>query len=72
MNGPTLADLESNTWTYTVMGSRIKKTSKHNEYTVTVEDEVITNCSCPAREFRRYSPCKHMKQTQKYTPHLKF
>ena len=24
------------------------------------EDWKITGCSCEAREFRRYTPCKHM------------
>ena len=67
----TLADLDSNSWTYVVIGSRVKKTGKLNQYTVTVKDEIITNCTCPAREFRRHSPCKHMKFTQKHTPHLK-
>jgi len=69
--GVILADLESNKWIYLVMGSRNKKTGKLREYVVTVENDIITNCSCPAREFRRYSPCKHMKKTQEYTPHLK-
>ena len=58
---PTLADLDSDSWTYTEMGSRNKKTGKLKYYTVTVTNYVISNCSCPAREFRSHSPCKHMK-----------
>ena len=49
-------------WQYREMGSRNKKTGKLKYYKVTVEDWVITNCECPAREFRRYTPCKHMKR----------
>lgn len=71
MGLPTLANLESDKWEYTVMGSRSKKTGKLPYYTITVKSEIIINCSCPAREFRRYQPCKHMKFTQKHTPHLK-
>lgn len=48
-------------WQYREMGSRDKK-GKLKYYKVTVEDWKITNCECPAREFRRYTPCKHMKQ----------
>lgn len=66
-----LANLNSNTWTYILSGSKNKKTGKSKDYTVTVTDDTIVNCSCPAREFRRYSPCKHMKQLKEYTPHLK-
>jgi len=49
-------------WQYREMGSRNKKTGKLSYYKVTVEDWVITNCECPAREFRRYTPCKHMER----------
>ena len=29
---------------------------------LSIGDFRITDCECPAREFRRYSPCKHMKR----------
>lgn len=44
------------------MGSRNKKTGILNYYNVTVIDRHISNCECPARQFRRHSPCKHMKR----------
>ena len=44
------------------MGSRNKKTNKLKYYNVSVENWKIVDCECPAREFRRYSPCKHMKR----------
>jgi hypothetical protein len=44
------------------MGSRNKTTGKLSYYNVTVEDFKIVHCECPAREFRRYTPCKHMKR----------
>ena len=44
------------------MGSRNKKTKKLKYYNVSVENWKIVDCECPAREFRRYSPCKHMKR----------
>jgi hypothetical protein len=47
-------------WQYKEMGSRNKKTGKLSYYRVTVEDWKIIDCECPAREFRRYTPCKHM------------
>ena len=48
------------TWKYREMGSRDKKTKKLKYYDVTVTDWKITNCTCEARSFRRFSPCKHM------------
>ena len=51
------------------MGSRDKK-GKLKYYKVTVEDWKITNCECPAREFRRYTPCKHMKRLSEKMSHL--
>jgi hypothetical protein len=47
-------------WQYREMGSRDKKTGKLKYYHVTVEDWKIIDCECPAREFRRHTPCKHM------------
>lgn len=52
------------------MGSRNKKTGKLSYYRVTVEDFKITNCECAAREFRRYTPCKHMKRLAEKQSHL--
>jgi hypothetical protein len=49
-------------WQYREMGSRNKKTNKLKYYNVSVENWKIVDCECPAREFRRYSPCKHMKR----------
>lgn len=49
-------------WQYREMGSRNKKTQKLKYYNVSVENWKIVDCECPAREFRRYSPCKHMKR----------
>jgi len=49
-------------WQYREMGSRNKKTKKLKYYNVSVENWKIVDCECPAREFRRYSPCKHMKR----------
>jgi hypothetical protein len=56
-------------WQYREMGSRDKK-GNLKYYRVTVEDWKITNCECPAREFRRYSPCKHMKRLNEKLTHL--
>jgi hypothetical protein len=56
-------------WQYKEMGSRDKK-GNLKYYRVTVEDWKITNCECPAREFRRYSPCKHMKRLNEKLTHL--
>jgi hypothetical protein len=49
-------------WQYREMGSRNKKTNKLKYYNVSVENWKIVDCECPAREFRRYTPCKHMKR----------
>jgi len=49
-------------WQYREMGSRNKTTGKLSYYNVTVKDFKIVHCECPAREFRRYTPCKHMKR----------
>ena len=53
---------------YTVLGTRNKKTGKLPKYKVNVVDYEITNCECPARQFRRHTPCKHMKFIKKYCP----
>jgi hypothetical protein len=58
-------------WKYTEMGSRDKKTGKLKYYQVTVEDWKIVDCKCEARGFRRFSPCKHMKNLQSKLSHLK-
>lgn len=55
---------------YWEMGTRNKKTGKLPSYKVTVKDYKILNCECPAREFRRYSPCKHMKRLKEKITHL--
>jgi len=44
------------------MGSKNKKTGKLSYYQVTLENGVINDCGCPARNFHPYSPCKHMKR----------
>ena len=59
-----------NSWYYREMGSRNKKTGKLNYYQVTVTDYKISDCSCPARGFRRYTPCKHMKRLHEKLGHL--
>lgn len=51
------------------MGSRDKKTGKLKYYNVTVEDWKIIDCECPARGFRRYTPCKHMISINKKLGH---
>ena len=53
------------------MGSRNKKTNKLSYYNVTVIDYKISECECKAREFNRYSPCKHMKRLNEKLTHLK-
>ncbi len=60
----------SETWQYREMGSRDKKTGKLKYYNVTVKDFVIVDCECEARQFRRFSACKHMKRLQEKTGHL--
>lgn len=57
-------------WIYKEMGSRNKKTGKLSYYTVTVTDFKITKCDCPAREFSRYTACKHMKRLNEKLKHL--
>lgn len=52
------------------MGSRNKKTGKLSYYNVTVTDWVITDCECKAREFHKYTPCKHMKRLKEKLIHL--
>ena len=56
-------------WQYREMGSRDKKTGKLKYYRVTVEDWKIIDCECPAREFRRHTPCKHMKSIHQKLGH---
>ena len=48
-------------YVYLEMGSANKKTGKFPKYKVIVENYKIVDCNCPARGFRKYSPCKHMK-----------
>ena len=57
-------------WQYREMGSRNKKTGKLSYYNVTVVDFKISDCECTAREFRRYTPCKHMKRLNEKLTHL--
>lgn len=57
-------------WQYKEMGSRNKKTGKLSYYNVTVTDWVITDCECKAREFHKYTPCKHMKRLKEKLIHL--
>ena len=52
------------------MGSRNKKTGKLSYYNVTVTDFKITDCECPAREFRSYTACKYMKRLKEKLTHL--
>lgn len=52
------------------MGSRNKKTGKLSYYNVTVKDFKISDCECKAREFYRYTPCKHMKRLHQKLSHL--
>ena len=60
----------TNSWYYTEMGSRNKKTGKLSYYQVRVTDYKIDDCNCKAREFRSYSPFKHMKRLQEKLTHL--
>ena len=57
-------------WQYREMGSRNKKTGKLSYYNVTVVDFKISDCECAAREFRNYTPCKHMKRLNEKLTHL--
>lgn len=52
------------------MGSRNKKTNKLNYYNVRVTEHKIDDCECMARQFRPYSPCKHMKRLKEKLSHL--
>ena len=45
-------------------------TFKLSYYQVRVTDYRIDDCNCKAREFRSYSPCKHMKRLQEKLTHL--
>ena len=58
------------TWKYRELGSRNKKTGKLSSYLVTVTDYKIVDCECPARQYRRFSPCKHMKRLLEKSSHL--
>ena len=57
-------------WQYREMGSRNKKTGKLSYYNVTVVDFKISDCECAAREFRKYTTCKHMKRLKEKLNHL--
>ena len=50
-----------NTYIYKVMGSINKKSGETPWYHVKLRDGKLIDCDCPARGFRKYSPCKHMK-----------
>lgn len=52
------------------MGSRNKKTGLLSYYNVKVTDYKISDCECMARQFRPYSPCKHMKRLHEKLNHL--
>ena len=56
-------------WKYREMGSRNKKTGKLSYYDVTVTDWKIVDCECKAREFRKFTPCKHMKRLNQKLGH---
>jgi hypothetical protein len=58
------------TWKYKEMGSRNKKTGTLSYYTVKVTNYKISSCDCLGREFRPYSPCKHMKRLNEKLKHL--
>lgn len=49
------------TYIYRAMGSINKKTGKIPYYDVKLRGGKIIDCGCPARDFRKHSPCKHMK-----------
>jgi len=59
----------TNSWYYREMGSRDKK-GNLKYYQVRVTDYKIDDCECPARSFRSYSPCKHMKRLHEKISHL--
>ena len=56
-------------WQFREMGSRNKKSGKLSYYNVTVTDYRISDCECKAREFNRYTPCKHMKRLKEKLSH---
>ena len=56
--------MKNTSWYYKEMGTRNKKTGKLPMYRVKVTDHKIVDCTCKAREFRKFSPCKHMKNLQ--------
>ena len=58
------------TWQYREMGSLNKKTGKLKYYNVTVRNFVIVDCECEAKQFRRFTACKHMKRLQEKMSHL--
>ena len=62
--------VDSYSWYYREMGSRNKKTGKLSYYQVKVTDYKIMDCECPARSFRSYTPCKHMKRLHEKLSHL--
>lgn len=62
--------LETPKYIYWELGSRNKKTGKLGRYKVTVKNYKILDCNCPARDFRRYTPCKHMKRLHEKLGHL--
>jgi hypothetical protein len=66
----TILLVMTNSWYYREMGSRNKKTGKLSYYRVRVTDYKIDDCECPARQFRSYSPCKHMKRLNEKLTHL--
>ena len=57
----------SESWYFREM--RNKKTGKLSYYNVKVTDHKIVDCECKAREFRPYSPCKHMKRLKEKLSH---
>jgi hypothetical protein len=59
----------SESWKFREMGSRNKKTGKLSYYDVTVTNWKIADCECKAREFNRYSPCKHMRRLKEKLSH---
>ena len=59
----------SKSWYYREMGSRNEK-GKLSYYRVRVTNYKIDDCECKARQFRPYSPCKHMKRLNEKLTHL--
>lgn len=60
----------TDSWYYQEMGTRNKKTGKLPMYRVKVTDWKIVDCECKAREFSRYTPCKHMKRLKEKLGYL--